>query len=430
MRRLVIAGFFLAVALVVLRGALTESRMWLSFSGDADFPVYYTAACLVHEHRDAHLYDRGHADSNPAYGDADPGTIFYQIALARGIQDVRRYIYPPTLADLMVPLTAFSPVTAQILWDLLNLVGLLYACVLLARIMGIRTLGPTVLVAASILLFRPTLNCFYYGQTGVFLFVLLVAGFSLYVRGKTGWAGLLFALAIAVKLTPLIILVPLLAWRDWKTLRAIALWCVGILGVLLVVNGPHTLALFALGVMPAMMHRVIDMTNITLDTALQVLWRGAIHGDSVPWVTWLSRMLSLLAVGYAGWLSLTQPRNTLPLAQVPAVFAVFLLISCCIAPISWRHAYVLAAPALAILAQRIWQGRSSLYQMALALAFLMELSSVKLIALAKTAETPIFAYLGSMTPIFGLLLAIAMLHSLRKERIAQVNEPLAAVAAI
>ena len=38
----------------------------------------------------------------------------------------------------------------------------------------------------------------------------------------------MFALAGAIKLTPLIVIVPFIAWRDWKILPAIALWSLGI----------------------------------------------------------------------------------------------------------------------------------------------------------------------------------------------------------
>ena len=158
MPKLIVRIFFVLVVLIMLRGTYTEMRTWLSFEGDSDFPVYYTAAWLIREHRDLHIYDPARLDINPAYGDADPDSVFYQTALRHGIQDVRRYIYPPTLADLMVPLTVLSPVTALILWDLLNLAAFVSASIMLARMAGIHTIGQTCLLVVALLLFRPTLN--------------------------------------------------------------------------------------------------------------------------------------------------------------------------------------------------------------------------------------------------------------------------------
>jgi hypothetical protein len=35
----------------------------------------------------------------------------------------------------------------------------------------------------------------------------------------------------------------------------------------------------------------------------------------------------------------------------------FFLLGCCLAPVAWRHSYVLAAPALTVLAGEAWKGR-------------------------------------------------------------------------
>jgi hypothetical protein len=35
----------------------------------------------------------------------------------------------------------------------------------------------------------------------------------------------------------------------------------------------------------------------------------------------------------------------------------FFLLGCCLAPVAWRHSYVLAAPALTVLVVKAWKGR-------------------------------------------------------------------------
>jgi uncharacterized membrane protein len=130
----------------------------------------------------------------------------------------------------MTPLTFLPPAGALIAWNLLNLAMIVLVSVVLMRLQGVRNPVLASLIAVLLLLFRPTLNCLYWGQVSILLLFLVVAGLSLYASGQKSMAGFMFALAAAIKLTPLIVIVPLLAWRDWKSLRAIALWGAVILG--------------------------------------------------------------------------------------------------------------------------------------------------------------------------------------------------------
>ena len=64
--------------------------------------------------------------------------------------------------------------------------------------------------------------------TNNYLTLGFVAGFTwTYLRGNSRWAGVLLALAIATKLWPLVLLVPVLRDRRW----AVGAWCAGVLVV-------------------------------------------------------------------------------------------------------------------------------------------------------------------------------------------------------
>ena len=118
--------------------------------------------------------------------------------------------------------------------------------------LGMSFFGSTVLVAAAVLLFRPTLNTLYFGQVTIVLAFLLTIGFCLYVHGHKYIAALLFALAIAIKLEPIVVIIPLIAWRDWKCLRSIAVWCIFLGLGLWAINGSYALDLYFLHDLPAM----------------------------------------------------------------------------------------------------------------------------------------------------------------------------------
>ena len=416
MSRFAIRALFLSIVLVMLLGIHSEARTWSSFVGDSDFTSYYTAACLVRSHLNSYVYEEAGQNIDPIQKKADPNTLFARTARVRGIPTVALYDYPPTLADLLKPFTFLSPSTALVGWLLINAAALLATGVMLIRMTGVEFSGVARFVLLLLFIFRPTLDCFFYGQISIILLFLLVAGLSLYAQGKKTSAALLFALAAAIKLTPLIMLIPLLAWRDWKTLRAFAMWCAAILGAMLVINGPGALGMYFLHELPAISSGAVDKLNKSLATAVQVFWSGSDASVPLPGVVWAGRLFSFAVLVYAGWLSRLKNGEKLMDRQRLRMVAVFLLLSCCLSPVSWVHAYVLSIPALMILGLRIWRGRSNAFEAALGVWFVVSLTSDKLFGWAATTGQPIFYYLEVMTPIIGLILGILELSRLRHER--------------
>jgi hypothetical protein len=110
----------LILAAVIISAGAYSAQSWPSSENGAAFAVYYTAASLVRSNMDPHIYDGSERHINPQLMFADPNTVFARTAGAHGISTVMLYIYPPTLADLLVPLTLFSPATALIIWNLLT----------------------------------------------------------------------------------------------------------------------------------------------------------------------------------------------------------------------------------------------------------------------------------------------------------------------
>jgi|SRR5271166_3113125 len=411
---------FASVALITLAGACS-TLFWSPARIGSSFWVYYTASCLVRSNMNPHLYDGVTRDVNPQLVVADPATTFARTASAHGIPEVMLYVYPPTLADLLVPLTAFSPVVAFIVWNMLNLAMMLASSFMLTRMLGIRSFGWASLVAAFLICFRPTLSSFYFGQASIFLLFLLVAGMSFYTHGRKNVAGLMFALAAAIKLTPLIVIVPFLAWQDWKILRAIAVWSVAILGALWFINGRETLNLFFSHVLPAMSGgnlaaEIFRENNRTVGAIFYEFLRGSGHDTTPIALVWAVRLVSAFVIFCAAWLSQVKKEHKLLDNESLEIIAIFLLLSCCVAPFSWLYAWFLCAPALVMFGKRIAEQRSNAVESTLFVLFLFSLVTSKF-------------HLGLATPPLGVALGIIGLYRLRLGHVVvPLKEPMMAAA--
>ncbi|MDR3738520.1 MAG: glycosyltransferase family 87 protein [Terracidiphilus sp.] len=364
---------------------------------DSDFAGYYTAACLVSIGQSTDIYAEATQDVDPTVDHADPNSVFARNARAHGLSGEALYDYPPTLADLLTPLSMLSPRTALIIWELTNLVALFLTGVFMIRMLAIQSLGAKSLVLAFLVLFRPTISCLSYGQIAILLTFLLTAGLYLYSQGRTTSAGFFFALAVAIKLIPLIVIVPFLAWRDWKILRAMALWCAAILIALLAINGRDALSLYFLHELPKMGTKAIDPENRSIGVALQILWRDSGLKASQAALIQTGKLLSILVLGYAGWLSRVRyEKLSSPISKIEIV-SVFLLFSCCLSPVSWSFSYVLGTPALIMLGKRSLEKRSSTFDTMLLILFVVAIT---------TATIP---FLVVMTSVIGVALGVASL---------------------
>ncbi len=185
-----------------------------------------------HQHINEHRTDfTVYTEAGSAFFDGrDP----YQVSNPRGW----RYLYPPMFAILVAPLHVLPPMGQVGVWFVLS-VGMLFGCYFeLRRILDFvlahtaRTPNEsarlnlclcTAAIAAAML---PAFNCLQRGQVEVFKLYLLMLGFRIALTTTRAryWvlAGLVFALAGILKLTPLLPVGCLLlyearlAWVDWR----------------------------------------------------------------------------------------------------------------------------------------------------------------------------------------------------------------------
>jgi hypothetical protein len=205
------AGLFMAVTGVLghlywaINSGLVREGHWVGI----DFHVYYQAALVLR--RGGDIY---HAGISPLY------------------------VYPPTLAVLVMPLSFLPADDATIIWKLLQ-----YACLLLAGVLLTNLLHRRVRpLAAGLLMLgwltSPVRDEIQFGESNSLVLVLVVGAIWLIARGETGangpgswgthgmesrtpwlgrpWfvglAGLLLSLAVSIKVLPVLV-VAYLWWR-------------------------------------------------------------------------------------------------------------------------------------------------------------------------------------------------------------------------
>jgi hypothetical protein len=190
----------IAACLLLWFSFTTISHAWRALN--TDFPNYYITAHLLREHiSTARIYE----------------WVWFQRQ-----QD---YLQTGQTFSAMQPLTPFStlflwpfatlaPLAAKHGWLILN-AGLLFATAwMLRRIVNLRWSRIALFVAASYPLQRNILN----GQFYVLLLFMIVLALWLYVRGHHFSAGAAIAIAIGLKIFPLLYVLYFLRKRDWRVL--------------------------------------------------------------------------------------------------------------------------------------------------------------------------------------------------------------------
>lgn len=84
------------------------------------------------------------------------------------------------------------------------------------------------LVLLPFLLYTPLLNNLYQGQSYLYLLAALLAGYQCWETGKRNWAAVCWAIPIALKIFPAILLLFLLLKRDWRTFLLTSILATGL----------------------------------------------------------------------------------------------------------------------------------------------------------------------------------------------------------
>lgn len=174
----------------------------------------------------------------------DAFDVYYQAALAlaqgetpyQGINGWN-YLYPPLLAQLLVPMTFLDDHAMVVnIWFGLHLVLLAGTFGLLARY--VRADDAKWLWIAPIFFF-PFWQALYLGQITIVMLALLVACWAALKEGQKVIAGSILALAIWIKVFPFLLVLYFLWRRDWAVLYGTFIVGVGLAAFQVLILGPE-----------------------------------------------------------------------------------------------------------------------------------------------------------------------------------------------
>jgi Glycosyltransferase family 87/WD40-like Beta Propeller Repeat len=256
----------------------TLPRAWRSLI--TDFPNYYISARLAHDGYDtSRMYEWTWIEREKDHRSIDVRVI--------GLDPIT-----PFSTLVMWPLAGLAPLTAKHVWILTNLVLLVPLGWLLRSMAGLHYRRIALAFALSVPFYRNL----EYGQFYVFLLLLIVAACWSYLRGYSGGAGVLVALAAACKIFPLVFFIFFLRRRDWRALT----WG----GIAALTAAALSVSVFGWNVHRTYLHEVLP-------------W--ALHGGGLqPYIT------SASISGVLHYLFLSEPQwNPHPWHYSPFCYALF-----------------------------------------------------------------------------------------------------------
>ncbi len=214
-------------ALTLVYGGYNLTRSMLGPKQGEDFAQYYVASRLLCEHEAMTMYDTGalYQEKAKSYG-------VHPISYNKSTDQVMTYAYPPFVAFLMMPFTAFSYDFSRCIFFLLSLmcswgaVLLFFSDRSLDKRKDITSLG---MMAA--LLFFPNYYSFYMGQINSLVF--FACAFALFLIRKKAQisAGFFIALAISIKIFPLILIPLFLIKKQYRLLLSTLAFLILFIGI-------------------------------------------------------------------------------------------------------------------------------------------------------------------------------------------------------
>ncbi len=322
--------------LLLVAAAVIAANMWVEFTHDTfDWHDPGTAANMDF----AQYYAGGHnwwlgLDPYVNHPGA-PGAIAHP---RMNQPEITGYIYPPTLLPLFGALSRLTYDAARTAWlgiDVAAFALLIAVAALLNKGRRLETVTACVLLTVVSFPFYWHVT---YGQIDMVVAALTIAAFLLYPRWR-GWpSAVLFALAIATKVTPVVILAAAVAYyRDWRLLLRTLVCGAAVLAVSLVAVDWSLFAEYVTKILPAISTPDPSPYN---QTPLRFWW----HYPAVVKV--------VSALGYAAlvWLAWVAGRTTRrldasrrrvdPRTEKYALLLFSVLMMLFFSPLAWQQAYV------------------------------------------------------------------------------------------
>lgn len=332
---------FLAVLTLLVLFA-TASRVFGRFTNyDNDFRVYLLASQVLsaNPHADVY-YGTTHTDPHPTYAPRE-GPLGQQ-AKRDGVTGLMIYIYPPLLADALLPISRLSVPAAEAAWRGFNYILLLLSLSLLAREAGIqfRSFHFAALLLTG-LTFFPVIEAIAVGQITIVLLTLWTLAVVSYRAEKPIITGIVVAIAVALKITPLLVLPLFLIWKDRKLIWSFLLSLSAIIIGMGLFNG-WSMLLNAYRTMSILSHELPPLQNrgVSMLAMLPVSLALPIPAAGILMLQRAGKLLCLLY--YVTALILVLRRNNPERVERSKVLGIFSVITVISSPVVWRHAYTVA----------------------------------------------------------------------------------------
>ncbi len=325
----------LGVGLIALWAVWTIIRYWNNWS--IDLTALFFAA---------RFFDSG--DARLVYNLAlEPEWEQLRDALGAEGRTLAPYIYPPWIAGLFAPFAkAVGPSGFFNASYIVNVTSMAASVLVAARLWRPASLpllawcGVSVVLLETSFVSRFSLDL---NQPQNFVNALVLGAILFSVRGRGNWAGVLLALAAAIKLAPAVFVVVFLVRRDWRS--TFVFGCVfaslGAIGALLTPDA--YLSAYGETLSRLSDHVLLGRVNHSAETLIYMLWAATTDGglldfDGFAWVpapAWVGTMAHAVLLGGVG-VSLWVTRG---LGDNALWFQVILiaLVSGFAGPMGWTH---------------------------------------------------------------------------------------------
>jgi len=350
----VVALFLLAFgvfAKTILWPAFIQPRSTLSALGN-DFAAYYMAAWETAQgHSPYHrvqIADRVHYVLTPEG----------QSALGITAAVIPGYVYPPTLALLLQPLTRLRFDAALTVWLLLNCALAPVCWVIGAKHFAQKTLWSwqSALLAVIVLAAMPMRENLLLGQINGLVLVLALVSFIAFRDDRPFLAGALLAVAAWLKLTPAFLLIYFVYHkRNWKFLQGFSLLSLVAAAWIVAVIGWQETIRYIAQILPAAGQHQLSLNNKAFLAIFDRLFKPnplmppAVH---LPLLSFAGKGIVLTALFYAAhrWRSRASNHSQSEAGQSDyCLFAATFVLMLLCQPLLEIHHLIFTFPALAFL---------------------------------------------------------------------------------
>jgi len=240
------------------------------------------------------------------------------------------------------------------------------------------------------------------GQINLFLLFLISLTFYLYQTKHLGWAGMILAIAVSIKLTPVVLLLFFLRKKDWRVVRAFIASSLVITGLSIYAFGWGLTEQYWLEIFPSL--PTIGNAVYYNQSLAGFLARLELSNQVAGTINFLV-MMGLLVWS---WL-LIQPRRLQPLQNL-LEFGLLIIIVLLVGGLTWQHHLVLLlisflAVGLTLIRKKLIKSWSGL---TLLIAYILVAFNLRQPDLISFNYSPILSH-GTIGMVVLLVLVISLL---------------------